>query len=209
MKEMTGVFWCMGRKRREDLEMSFRMPKGTKTCQLLGNLSAAEDSELCGNYTFWSQQPCPPHMVRCLGSFNGQCNTKPNSNDDSGADWNTAVNIQCQDGSIQFVSKSPCKEKCKFKGAPVCLEKEHRCDQIPNCDDGRDENDCREEYLRKGLTHPDADFECESPKFNSETFPNASVWIWAVRCDGNPTCWRELDEEGCDLGIIIIYVVGT
>ena len=48
------VFWCMGRKRREDLEMSFGMPKGTTTCQLLEKINAAEDSELCGNYPFWS-----------------------------------------------------------------------------------------------------------------------------------------------------------
>ena len=97
---------------------------------------------------------------------------------------------------------------CKFKGTQVCFEKEHRCDQIPNCDDGRDEQDCQEEYLRKGLSQPGADFECKSPKFNSETFPNASVKIWAVRCDGNPTCWKKLDELGCDLGNIIFYVVG-
>ena len=170
------------------------MPQGTTTCQLLGNLNVAEDLELCGNYTFWSQHPCPPTTFRCMGSFNGECVDKKE---------------QCQDGSIRFPTEKTCKEECKFKGTQVCLEKEHRCDQIPNCDDGRDENKCREEYLRKGLTHPDADFECESPKFNSENFPNASVWIWAVRCDGNPTCWRELDEEGCDLGIIIFYVVGN
>ena len=161
---------------------------------------------LCGNYTFWSQHPCPPNTFRCMGSFNGECVRV----ESPGAFPRGEV---CEDGSIQFLSDVTipdltCKEECKFKGTPVCLEKEHRCDQIPNCDDGRDEKDCQEEYLRKGLSQPGADFECESLKFNSETFPNTSVKIWAVRCDGNPTCWKKLDEQGCDLRNIIFYVVG-
>ena len=192
------VFWCMGRMRRIQLEGMFRMPQGTTTCQLLGNLNVAEDPQLCGNYTFWSQHPCPPNTFRCMGSFNGECVSREGG---------------CEDGSIQSLSDVTrqdltCKEECKFKGEQVCLEKEHRCDQIPNCDDGRDEKDCQQEYLRKGLSQPGADFECESPKFNSGTFPNASVKIWAVRCDGNPTCWKKQDEQGCVLGNIIFYVVG-
>ena len=95
-----------------------------------------------------------------------------------------------------------------MKGTTVCVDKGSRCDLVPICDDGRDEQDCKEEYLRKGLIQRGADFECQSQEYNSEAFANNSVTLWAVRCDRNPECWRNLDEQGCDLGNIIYYVIG-
>ena len=99
-------------------------------------------------------------------------------------------------------------DKCKVEGRTVCIQKRSRCDQVPLCDDGSDELDCKEEYLRKGLIQRGADFECKSQEYNPEVFPNTSITIWAVRCDGNPTCWMNLDEKGCNLGNIIYYVLG-
>ena len=97
----------------------------------------------------------------------------------------------------------------KVDGKMVCIHEESRCNLVPLCDDGRDEVDCKEKYLRKGLIQRGADFECTCPIYNTDNFPNASIKIWAVRCDGNPQCWKNMDEQGCSLGNIIFYVLGT
>ena len=167
---------------RAYLEFKLNMPRGTTNCQLLDNRDAAEDPELCGNYTFWSQHPCPEtatesntKVFRCSGSFNGQCNIGVAIRRDSRIpDFPT----ECVDGSLQFTSRiDNCKEewKCKVKGTTVCVDKGSRCDLVPLCDDGRDERDCKEEYLRKGLIQRGADFECQSQEYNSEAFANTEV----------------------------------
>ena len=207
--------WCMGPKVRVYLETKVNLPRNATICQLLDNRNAAEDPELCGNYQFWSKHPCPEisgkiPVFRCLGRFNGQCNFGVGGT--AGKDIAPDFPSECEDGSLKFTSRMDrCEEenKCKVKGRTVCIRKASRCDLVPLCDDGRDEHNCKEEYVRKGLIQCGADFECKSREYNPEVFPNASITMWAVRCDGNPTCWMNRDEKGCNLGNIIYYVIGN
>ena len=203
-------FWCMGRTLRIFLETKWGMPQQETMCPLLNGTNVAEDPRLCGNFNFWSKHPCPglfnqTKVFRCLGKFSGQCNLGI-------GDTNSLLPNKCVDGTLQFTSsteKCERKDMCKVDGKMVCIHEESRCNLVPLCDDGRDEVDCKEKYLRKGLIQRGADFECTCPIYNTDNFPNASIKIWAVRCDGNPQCWKNMDEQGCSLGNIIFYVLGT
>ena len=72
------------------------------------------------------------------------------------------------------------EDKCKVKGEMVCIDRRVVCDTHPHCDDGRDELNCKESYLAKGLIKEGATFRCQSPHHNQESETNTVV-IWAVR----------------------------
>ena len=60
----------------------------------------------------------------------------------------------------------------RWAGETICLEKRFQCDNYVQCEDARDEDNCEEEYLNRGIfTHNDR-FLCPSPYL--EVLPNTS-----------------------------------
>ena len=111
-----------------------------------------------------------------------------------------------------------------------CIHIDSRCDLHPNIECiyekngifvAEDEEECFDEYKRKGLIVNSANFVCQSPFHNTETpavVSNVYYWdfyttkfnvtviprgtkveIQATRCNGIPECWINEDEEGCGL----------
>ena len=106
-----------------------------------------------------------------------------------------------------------------------CIHIDSRCDLHPNPQciyekDGimvaEDEEECIDEYIRKGLVPKTANFICSSPDHNtnsqavisttydweSHTYPNVTViargttvQIFGVACDGISNCWDGIDEK--------------
>ena len=48
-------------------------------------------------------------------------------------------------------------------GKNICLEKKFVCDNYLQCEDGKDEDDCEEEYVRKRVFPGNFDYRCKSP----------------------------------------------
>ena len=54
-------------------------------------------------------------------------------------------------------------------GKKICLEKKFNCDNYVQCEDAEDEDNCEEEYLRKGIfTHNDRHL-CQSPYLETKS----------------------------------------
>ena len=97
-----------------------------------------------------------------------------------------------------------------YEKSGVCVHPILRCDMHPQCQYGEDEDDCQEEYRRRGLIPEEATFPCFSPHYYPGSPINKShVTIWGVRCDGSPTCHRGVDELDCSNGLINTGVLGT
>ena len=93
-----------------------------------------------------------------------------------------------------------------MNGSETCFKNINRCDQHPVCDpredtDGvaEDEVGCFDDYLKKGLFHPEATLRCQSPHHNEDSvkanLSRGVVWIKAVPQDGVSECWKGVDEE--------------
>ena len=89
----------------------------------------------------------------------------------------------------------------------------------PSCLYGEDEEDCFQDYKRKGLVSQSAHFSCTSPIHNIDSPPilstvfdysigkfkydvtiisqGATVGIQAIKCDGILQCFKGIDEFGC------------
>ena len=119
-----------------------------------------------------------------------------------------------------------------------CIHIDSRCDLHPNIECvyvrngvlvAEDEEECFDEYKRKGLISNSANFICQSPLHNTKTptvLSNMAWWVlnlvdsvWyiryahnvsiipegtkveikATRCNGVSECWNNEDEEGCGL----------
>ena len=50
-----------------------------------------------------------------------------------------------------------------YAGKKICLKEKFRCDNYLQCEDGRDEEDCDEEYAKKGIFKRDHRHICQSP----------------------------------------------
>ena len=48
-------------------------------------------------------------------------------------------------------------------GKNICLEKKFVCDNYLQCEDGKDENGCEKEYVRKRVFPRNYDYRCKSP----------------------------------------------
>ena len=88
-------------------------------------------------------------------------------------------------------------------GIKTCF-KNSKCNLHAQCDPtqgskvAEDEEDCNEEYARKGLFPREATYRCQSPHYNDASVDASRsrgvVWIKAVPQDGNPECWKGEDE---------------
>ena len=54
----------------------------------------------------------------------------------------------------------------KFAGKKICVEKKFQCDNFLQCEDGKDEEACEEEYKKKGTFKKDHHFICNKPYIN-------------------------------------------
>ena len=151
--------------------------------------------------------------MRCIGQHSGQCvSTDEHCGKlDGGFDYLRC----CIDGSNSF----PPLETCTTMTCTVnyttwgwnttlgdyyqvehsevkCLSELSVCDTHPQCLEGEDEENCEEEYKRKGFAKDTATFKCQSPHHNDDS-STPTVFIWAVRCDGVSECWRGVDEVDC------------
>ena len=130
-----------------------------------------------------------------------------------------------------------------MRGVDNCFKNRNLiCDQHPTCDPAKDTGDpswgedprtrgykdtgdvawdefnCFDRYKERRLTPKDATFKCQSVNHNDESkASNLSlgiVMIEAIRCDGNPTCWKKPgedlapDETFCDNDLLTKVVPG-
>ena len=54
----------------------------------------------------------------------------------------------------------------KFAGKKICVEKKFQCDNYLQCEDGKDEKQCEQEYKRKRTFKKDHHFICRKPYMN-------------------------------------------
>ena len=108
----------------------------------------------------------------------------------------------------------------KWAGENICLKKKFLCDNYLQCQDGKDEKQCEDEYLRKGFFPRDYNYVCRSVSLNisnekNETgkfFPmrairchhpviisNIITIMMMTRCDTIVQCPHGEDEEGCHI----------
>ena len=165
----------------------------TSTCDELGGLPA-NIPELCTNFTFWSQHPCPEDWYRCDGANSGQCGGGGNGRkcEDKSDIYHPGNSSACELDSV----------RCNKKGEMVCLDLSLKCDMHPQCDEGEDEKDCSDTYVTRGLISPSATYRCQSPHHNDNS-DTPTVTNWASRCDGREECFLGEDEADCDTKWIV------
>ena len=54
----------------------------------------------------------------------------------------------------------------RFAGKKICVEKKFQCDNFLQCEDGQDEEQCEEEYKKKGTFKKDHHFICRKLYMN-------------------------------------------
>ena len=69
----------------------------------------------------------------------------------------------------------------KWAGENICLKKEFLCDNYIQCEDGKDEERCEDEYLRKGIFPRDYNFVCKSPFLEITTEENKTDRFFPMR----------------------------
>ena len=169
-------------------------------CHELGGRTSVH-KEVCSNNTFWTRQTCRydgKKGRRCSSGNSGQCYYPGSRN-------HLFVQETCKDGSHDIRSKSKnssCPPKyisCKVNGKDSCLAPFLHCDMHPQCDDGKDEKDCKYVYKMKGLTKPRGTRTCHHLHYGpNNTIKKPEVEILALVCDGGePECDGGVDEM-CD-----------
>ena len=89
-----------------------------------------------------------------------------------------ANSVKCTEEDIVCTARDG-----QWVGEKICLEKKFHCDNFLQCEDGRDEMNCEEEYFTKGIFSPDDDYICKTPFLQTQTednltgrfFPNRAV----------------------------------
>ena len=70
-------------------------------------------------------------------------------------------------------------------GRKICVEKRFQCNNYLQCQDGKDEEDCEEEYKKKRIFKRDHRYICKSPFLNIITGENKTERFFpmrAIRC---------------------------
>ena len=63
----------------------------------------------------------------------------------------------------------------------ICVEKKFVCDNYLQCEDGKDEDDCEEEYVRKRVFPRNYDYRCKSPFLVTQTEANETGRFYPQR----------------------------
>merc|ERR1719336_800270 len=90
----------------------------------------------------------------------------------------------------------------KFAGKKICVEKKFQCDNYLQCEDGKDEEGCKDAYKEKRTFKRDHNFKCKSLFLNVSKDKNETDKFFpmrAIRCDTIPQCPSGEDEEGCHI----------
>ena len=132
---------------------------------------------------------CPKTAIRCIGKL--MRDPRP---------------ATCVDYNYDYAKENPVyyegfdfARDCGDEETDICVEESStsRCNLHPQCEDGEDEMDCEEEYIRKGIFRPTETFECNFPSY---TFANWTIKTHrAIRCDGKATCPNGEDEKDCKI----------
>ena len=169
-------------------------------CSELGGLTSVHP-EVCSNNTHWMNHPCSEvgrHQGRrCTSEYSGQC-YYPDS------DYYYLPKT-CRDGSHDILplpkngTCPPSYFSCLVEKTESCLSPYLHCDAHPQCDDGKDERNCKYIYKMKGLTKPGGTETCYHLHYGpNNTINKPEVEILALPCDGGkPECAGGLDEM-CD-----------
>ena len=187
--------WCQNFHKYSCIELGWVDPS---TGSWVGGLTT-NNKELCSNTAFWAQHVCPEGRTRCTGSWAGQCVKSDCEGDCRGA---------CHDKSDLHhpASEKPCdlitEFQCKKNNIETCLDISLKCNTFPECDDGSEEQDCREAFP---VT---ATYQCESIHNNKDIFGTIPVKIWATPCNQVKECHQGLDEKFCNIDIYFYISVG-
>ena len=69
----------------------------------------------------------------------------------------------------------------RLAGEKICVDAKYRCDNYVQCEDASDEDNCEEEYLRKGIfTHNDR-HRCQSPYLETKSKTGKFYPMRAIR----------------------------
>ena len=66
-------------------------------------------------------------------------------------------------------------------GKNICVEKKFVCDNYLQCEDGKDEDDCEEEYVRKRVFPVNYDYRCKSPFLVTQNEANGTGRFYPQR----------------------------
>ena len=69
----------------------------------------------------------------------------------------------------------------KFAGRKICVQKKFQCDNHIQCDDGKDEEMCEEEYKKKRIFKRDHHYICKSPFLNIKNETDKFFPMRAIR----------------------------
>ena len=69
----------------------------------------------------------------------------------------------------------------RWAGKNICLKKKFLCDNYIQCEDGRDEEHCEDEYLHKSIFPRDYNFVCKSPFLEITTEENKTDRFFPMR----------------------------
>ena len=92
-----------------------------------------------------------------------------------GSDMNCDKHYKQLEGGICGEEKLMCTARAgRWAGWRICLSEKFQCDNFVQCEDARDEDNCEEEYLNRGIFTRNDRFLCKSPFLN---ISNGKQWF--------------------------------
>ena len=119
-------------------------------------------------------------MHRCTGDTPGQCVWGDKCLDGS-SEIKEAEDGHCDGEEVMCTARDG-----KFAGKKICVEKKFQCDNYVLCEDGKDEENCEEEYKKKRIFTRDQRVICRSPFLNITSEENKTGKFFtmrAIRCN--------------------------
>ena len=156
-------------------------PDTPRTCSELEgttNTGKTIDPQLCSNQSFWEHKTCNSTVSRrCTGDTPGQCGYVPKDCKDGSGEIKPS-----EDGDCKAKDDLMCKARDgKWAGRNICLKKKFLCDKYVQCEDGKDEGNCEDEYLRKRTFLRDHHYVCRSPFLEIRTEENKTGKFFPMR----------------------------
>ena len=69
----------------------------------------------------------------------------------------------------------------RYAGNKICLEKKFLCDNHVQCEDGKDEEECEKEYVKKRIFTTDHKYICKSPYLEVRNEDNKTGRFFPIR----------------------------